>query len=65
MHTPPIDGVLRINCMVDGGLIHVEGDGGGSIPIVDDGNNLLEETMGLVAHFLGGGAAWCAWPCGG
>jgi hypothetical protein len=52
---PPVDGVLRIHCMVDGGLINVEGEGGGpSIPIIDDGNNLLEETVGLIAHFLGG-----------
>jgi hypothetical protein len=40
--------------MVDGGLIHVESEGGGSILIVYDGNNLLEETVGLIAHFLGG-----------
>ena len=40
--------------MEDGGLVHVDGEGGRSIPIVDDGNNLLEETVGLVAHFLGG-----------
>ncbi len=40
--------------MEDRGLIHVDGDGGKLIPIVDDGNNLLEETMGLVAHFLWG-----------
>ena len=52
--TPPVDGALRIHRMVDKGLIHVVGEGGGSICIVDDGNNLLEETVGLVAHFLGG-----------
>jgi hypothetical protein len=52
--TPPVDGALRIHCMVDRGLIHVEGEGEGLILIVDDGNNLLEETVGLVAHFLGG-----------
>ncbi len=40
--------------MVDGGLIHVEGEGRGSIPIADNGNDLLEETVGLAAHFLGG-----------
>jgi hypothetical protein len=52
--TPPVDCALRIHCMVDVGLIHVEGEGGGSICIIDDGNNLLEETVDLVAHFLGG-----------
>ena len=51
---PPVDGVLGIHCMVDGGLIHVEGEGRRLIPIVDDGNNLLKETVCLVAHFLGG-----------
>jgi hypothetical protein len=40
--------------MEDGGLIHVDGKGGQSIPIVDNVNDLLEETLGLVAHFLGG-----------
>ncbi len=64
-HTPPVDGALRIHCMVDRGLIHVEGEGGGLICILDDGNNLLEETVGLVAHFLGRGDTQCAWPCGG
>ncbi len=62
---PPVNGVLGIDCMVDGGLIHINGVGGRSIPIVDNGNNLLEKTICLVAHFLGGGAAWCAWTCGG
>ncbi len=54
LHPPPIDGILRIYCMEDRGLIHVDGEGGQSIPIVDHGNNLLEETLGLIAHFLGG-----------
>ncbi len=35
-------------------LIHVDREGRRSIPIIDNGNNLLEETVGLVAHFLGG-----------
>ncbi len=65
LHPPPVDGILRIHRMEDGGLIHVDGEGRQSILIVYNGNNLLEETMGLVAHFLGGGAARCAWPCGG
>jgi hypothetical protein len=51
---PPVDCILRIHPMEDGGLIHVDGEGVQSISIVDDGNNLLEETVGFVAHFLGG-----------
>ncbi len=51
---PPVDGILRIHCMEDGGLIYIEGERKQSIPIIDDWNNLLEETLGLVAHFLGG-----------
>jgi hypothetical protein len=51
--------------MEDGGLIHVDGEGRQSILIAYNGNNLLEEIMGLVAHFLGRGSARCAWPCGG
>jgi hypothetical protein len=54
LHPPPGDGILRIHCMEDGGLIDVDGEGGQSIPIVDNGNNLLEEIAGLIAHFLGG-----------
>jgi hypothetical protein len=53
-HPPPVNGVLGFHCMVDGGLIHIDGVGGLSIPIIDNGNNLLEETVCLVAHFLGG-----------
>jgi hypothetical protein len=51
---PPVNGIFRIHCIEDGDLIHVDGEGGRLIPIVDNGNNLLEETVGLVAHFLGG-----------
>jgi hypothetical protein len=51
---PPVNSILRIHCMEDGGLIHIDGEGGRLIPIIDDRNNLLEETVGLVAHFLGG-----------
>ncbi len=54
LHPPPVDGILRIHCIENGGLIHVDGEGGQLIPIVDDGNDLLEKTVGLVAHFLGG-----------
>jgi hypothetical protein len=43
--------------MVDGALIHVEGEGRWSIPIIDNGNTLLEETVGLIALF--GGGALC------
>jgi hypothetical protein len=51
---PPVDGVLGNHCMVDGGLIHIDGVGGQLIPIVDNGNNLLEGTVCLIAHFLQG-----------
>ncbi len=54
LHPPPVNGILRIHCMEDRGLIHVEGEGRQWIHIVDDRNNLLEETLGLVAHFFGG-----------
>ncbi len=53
LYPPSVDGILRIHCMEDGGLIHVDGEGRQSIPIIDNGNDLLEETVGLVAHFLG------------
>ncbi len=57
---PSVDGILWIHCMENGGLIHVDGEGGRSIPIVDDGNNAIEVPPGLVAGFLGGGAARCS-----
>jgi hypothetical protein len=25
---PPVDGILRIHCMIEGGLIHFDGEGG-------------------------------------
>ncbi len=52
-HPSPVDGVIRIHCMVDLVLNHVEGEGERLIPIGDNRNNLLEETVGLVADFLG------------
>jgi hypothetical protein len=51
---PPVSGILWIHHMEDGGLIHVDGEGGRLIPVVDGGNNLLEVPVGLIAHFLGG-----------
>jgi hypothetical protein len=36
---PPVDGILWIHHVEKGGPIHVDGKGGQSIPIVDDGNN--------------------------
>jgi hypothetical protein len=53
-HPLPAVDILWIHCVDDGGVIHVDGEGGQSIPIVDDGNNHLEVNEGLVAHFLGG-----------
>ncbi len=49
---PPVDGILWIHCMEDGGLIHVDGEGRQLILIVDNGNNFLEVPEGLVTHFL-------------
>ena len=39
--------------MEDRGLINVDREGGQLIPIVDNGNEHLEETKSLIAHFLG------------
>jgi hypothetical protein len=50
---PPVNGILWIYCMEDRGLIHVDCEGGQSIPFVDDGKEHLEESKGLVTHFLG------------
>jgi hypothetical protein len=59
-HSPPVDGILWIHHMENGGLIHVDGEGGQSIPIVDDGNNSIEVPPGLLGYFLGGGG-WAVW----
>jgi hypothetical protein len=47
---PPVDSILWIHCVVNGGLIHVDGKGGQLIPIVDDGNDCIKVPPGLVAH---------------
>jgi hypothetical protein len=57
-HPLPVNGILWIHCVEEGGLIHIDGEGGQLIPIVDDGNDHLEVPKGLVAHFLGGRCLW-------
>ncbi len=56
---PPVNGILWIHCVDEGHLIHVDGEGGQSNPIVNDGNNHLQVPKGLVAHFLGLHCAVC------
>jgi hypothetical protein len=53
-HPPPVIDILLIHHVENRGLIHVDGEGRQSIPIVDDGNNGIKVPLGLVAHFLGG-----------